>query len=59
MKVSCFTSYSLIYTHRYLLKPEHMRRSDVTFDPFVESIVSGIIAGTVTVKVSHWSRTMT
>ena len=36
---------------RYLLKPEHMRRSDRTFDPFVESTVDGIIAGTVQIKV--------
>ncbi|XP_057303429.1 1-phosphatidylinositol 4,5-bisphosphate phosphodiesterase beta-1-like [Hydractinia symbiolongicarpus] len=35
----------------YLLKPEHMRRSDRTFDPFVESTVDGIIAGTVHVRV--------
>nr|BAA76276.1 PLC-betaH1 [Hydra vulgaris] len=35
----------------YLLKPEHMRRHDLTFDPFVDSTVDGIIAGTVQVKV--------
>jgi len=35
----------------YLLKPEHMRRSDRTFDPFVESTVDGIIAGTVQIRV--------
>ncbi|XP_065679291.1 1-phosphatidylinositol 4,5-bisphosphate phosphodiesterase classes I and II isoform X2 [Hydra vulgaris] len=35
----------------YLLKPEHMRRHDRTFDPFVESTVDGIIAGTVQVRV--------
>ncbi|XP_065655400.1 1-phosphatidylinositol 4,5-bisphosphate phosphodiesterase classes I and II isoform X4 [Hydra vulgaris] len=35
----------------YLLKPEHMRRHDRTFDPFVDSTVDGIIAGTVQVKV--------
>jgi len=36
---------------RYLLKPEHMRRKDRTFDPFVDSMVDGVIAGTVIVKV--------
>lgn len=35
----------------YLLKPEFMRRSDRTFDPFTESTVDGIIAGTVNIKV--------
>lgn len=35
----------------YLLKPEFMRRSDRTFDPFTDSTVDGIIAGTVSVKV--------
>ncbi|XP_066916251.1 1-phosphatidylinositol 4,5-bisphosphate phosphodiesterase beta-4-like isoform X2 [Clytia hemisphaerica] len=35
----------------YLLKPEHMRRKDRTFDPFVDSMVDGVIAGTVHVKV--------
>ena len=37
--------------YRYLLKPEHMRRKDRTFDPFVDSMVDGVIAGTVHVKV--------
>lgn len=35
----------------YLLKPEFMRRSDRSFDPFTESTVDGIIAGTVNIKV--------
>ena len=38
----------------YLLKPDFMRRADrLKFDPFTESTVDGIIAGTVAVKVSH------
>lgn len=35
----------------YILKPEFMRRPDKTFDPFTESTVDGIIAGTVSVKI--------
>ncbi len=35
----------------YLLKPDFMRRTDRKFDPFIESTVDGIIAGTVSVKV--------
>ncbi|XP_054713714.1 1-phosphatidylinositol 4,5-bisphosphate phosphodiesterase classes I and II-like [Uloborus diversus] len=35
----------------YLLKPNFMRRKDRKFDPFTESTVDGIIAGTVTVKI--------
>ncbi|KAI5752970.1 hypothetical protein M8J77_022342 [Diaphorina citri] len=35
----------------YLLKPEFMRRQDRRFDPFAESTVDGIIAGTVSVHV--------
>lgn len=35
----------------YLLKPEFMRRADRTFDPFAESTVDGIIAGTLSVEV--------
>ncbi|KAG8225967.1 hypothetical protein J437_LFUL006196 [Ladona fulva] len=35
----------------YLLKPEFMRRRDRRFDPFAESTVDGIIAGTVSVQV--------
>lgn len=36
----------------YLLKPDFMRRADrLKFDPFTESTVDGIIAGTVTVRV--------
>ena len=33
----------------YLLKPQFMRRMDRKFDPFAESTVDGIIAGTVSV----------
>ncbi|KAL1139623.1 hypothetical protein AAG570_006603 [Ranatra chinensis] len=41
------------YNHRcgYLLKPEFMRRPDRRFDPFAESTVDGIIAGSVTIHV--------
>ncbi|XP_020291177.1 1-phosphatidylinositol 4,5-bisphosphate phosphodiesterase classes I and II isoform X2 [Pseudomyrmex gracilis] len=35
----------------YLLKPEFMRRKDRRFDPFAESTVDGIIAGTVRIHV--------
>ncbi|RWS06316.1 1-phosphatidylinositol 4:5-bisphosphate phosphodiesterase classes I and II-like protein, partial [Dinothrombium tinctorium] len=35
----------------YLLKPDFMRRADRKFDPFTESTVDGIIAGTVAVKI--------
>ena len=37
----------------YLLKPELMRRSDSQrlFDPFVESLVDGVIATTLTIRV--------
>ena len=35
----------------YLLKPQFMRRQDRKFDPFAESTVDGIIAGTVSVQV--------
>ena len=35
----------------YLLKPQYTRRSDRKFDPFAESTVDGIIAGTVSVQV--------
>lgn len=37
----------------YLLKPEFMRRKDRRFDPFAESTVDGIIAGTVLIQVSE------
>nr|CAD7451912.1 unnamed protein product [Timema tahoe] len=41
------------YNYRcgYLLKPEFMRRKDRRLDPFAESTVDGIIAGTVSVQV--------
>ena len=35
----------------YVLKPDFMRRKDRQFDPFAESTVDGIVAGTVHVKV--------
>lgn len=35
----------------YLLKPEFLRRRDRCFDPFAESTVDGIIAGSVTIHV--------
>lgn len=35
----------------YLLKPEFMRRRDRRLDPFAESTVDGIIAGTVHIHV--------
>lgn len=35
----------------YLLKPEFMRRKDRRLDPFAESTVDGIIAGTVKITV--------
>ena len=35
----------------YLLKPEFMRRKDRRLDPFAESTVDGIIAGTVHIHV--------
>lgn len=35
----------------YLLKPEFMRRSDKSFDPFSESPVDGVIAAHCSVKV--------
>jgi hypothetical protein len=38
----------------YLLKPEYMRRKDRRFDPFAESTVDGIIAGTVSVQVNNF-----
>ena len=38
----------------FILKPDFMRRKDKSFDPFAESTVDGIVAGTVEVKVSYW-----
>ncbi|XP_046706996.1 1-phosphatidylinositol 4,5-bisphosphate phosphodiesterase beta-3 isoform X2 [Silurus meridionalis] len=35
----------------YLLKPEFMRRTDKHFDPFTESIMDGIVANTVKIKI--------
>ena len=35
----------------YILKPDFMRRVDRHFDPFAESTVDGIVAGSVTIKV--------
>lgn len=37
--------------HRYLLKPDFMRRPDKTFDPFAESPVDGVIAAQCSVRV--------
>lgn len=41
------------YNHRcgFVLKPEFMRRTDRRLDPFAESTVDGIIAGTVSIHV--------
>lgn len=36
----------------YRLKPEFMRRPDKHFDPFTESTVDGIVANTLSVKVT-------
>lgn len=36
---------------RYIRKPDFMCRTDRSFDPFAESTVDGIIAGSVEVKV--------
>lgn len=36
----------------YILKPDVMRRTDRRFDLFAESTVDGIVAGTVTIRVS-------
>ena len=35
----------------YVLKPDFMRRVDRHFDPFAESTVDGIVAGSVTIRV--------
>ncbi|XP_070179515.1 1-phosphatidylinositol 4,5-bisphosphate phosphodiesterase classes I and II-like [Littorina saxatilis] len=35
----------------YVLKPDFMRRNDRHFDPFAESTVDGIVAGSVAIKV--------
>lgn len=42
---------SLMLSHRYLLKPDFMRRPDRTFDPFSETPVDGVIAATCSVQV--------
>ena len=36
----------------YVLKPDFMRRVDRHFDPFAESTVDGIVAGSVNIRVS-------
>ena len=36
----------------YILKPDFMRRKDRQFDPFAESTVDGIVAGSVAIKVT-------
>ena len=40
-----------IYSFRYLLKPDFMRRPDRTFDPYAESPVDGVIAAFCSVRV--------
>lgn len=40
----------------YLLKPDFMRRSDRSFDPFAESPVDGVIAAQCAVQVPMRSR---
>nr|BAB13760.1 phospholipase C [Watasenia scintillans] len=35
----------------YLVKPEFMRKLDKRFDPFTESTVDGIVAGTIEIKI--------
>lgn len=37
---------------RYIRKPDFMCRTDRSFDPFAESTVDGIIAGSVEIRVS-------
>lgn len=37
---------------RYLLKPDLMCRTDRQFDPFTESVIDGMVAASVTVKVN-------
>jgi hypothetical protein len=39
----------------YLLKPEFMRRSDKTFDPFAETPVDGVIAAQCNVQVNFYT----
>lgn len=42
----------------YLLKPDFMRRSDRSFDPFAESPVDGVIAAQCAVQVCFYSRNL-
>ena len=35
----------------YILKPDFMRRPDRQFDPFTDSTVDGIVAGTLEIQV--------
>ncbi|CAI9730545.1 1-phosphatidylinositol 4,5-bisphosphate phosphodiesterase classes I and II-like [Octopus vulgaris] len=35
----------------YIVKPEFMRKLDKRFDPFTESTVDGVVAGTVEIKI--------
>lgn len=37
---------------RYLLKPDLMCRTDRQFDPFTETVIDGMVAASVTVKVN-------
>ena len=50
LREKCFISFCLIFV-RYIRKPDFMCRTDRSFDPFAESTVDGIIAGSVEVKV--------
>ena len=36
----------------YILKPDFMRRDDRRFDPFAESIMDGVVAATLSIKVN-------
>ena len=42
-----------ILLYRYLLKPDFMRRSDKSFDPFSESPVDGVIAAHCSIQVAY------
>lgn len=40
---------------RYLLKPDLMCRTDRQFDPFTETVIDGMVAASVKVKVNATS----
>ena len=44
--------FEMNHSSGYLLKPDFMRREQKTFDLFAESTVDGIVAGTVSIRVS-------